>query len=165
MIPNEVVTYLSKRPYFRTSFGKQRVSGFETQLKSAPHHYYRMFPRIWHKLSWKRSILVRFEILRLFLNTLTAEYMHSSRNMQNSPQHLWTQLSKKRKAFPRFFIAFQNAEFPAKTSNAVIEETKSFFLIFYCVSEMYIKFRTFWEKDQASSLSISEIINSTGSGY
>ena len=46
LIPQEVVTWMSKKPYFRTRFGKQRVSGFETLLKSARHNYYRIFPSI-----------------------------------------------------------------------------------------------------------------------
>ena len=62
--------------YFRTRFGKQRVSVFETLLKAAPHHYYRMFPWIWDNLSRKKSFLVRSEILGLFINTLTAEYKY-----------------------------------------------------------------------------------------
>ena len=63
---------MSKIPYFRTRFGKQHVSGLETLLKSARHNYNRMFPWIWDKLSWKKSVLVRFEILGLFVNTLTS---------------------------------------------------------------------------------------------
>ena len=78
-------TQMSKRPYFRTRFGKQRVSGFERLLKSARHHYYQMFPWIWDKLSSEKSFLVRSEILGLFLNTLTAEYKYSRWNMQNFP--------------------------------------------------------------------------------
>ena len=42
LIPNEVVTLLSKTLYFRTPFGKKRVSGFETVLKAPRHHYYRI---------------------------------------------------------------------------------------------------------------------------
>ena len=66
-------THMSKRPYFRTRFGKQRVSGLETLLKSARNQYYRIFSWIWEKLSWKRSFLIRSGILGLFLNMLTAE--------------------------------------------------------------------------------------------
>ena len=73
---------MSKKLYFRTSFVKQRVSVFETLLKSARHHYYQMFPWIWEKLSWKKSFLVRPEILGLFVNTLTPGYQYSRRNMQ-----------------------------------------------------------------------------------
>ena len=73
MTPNEVLTYMSKRPYFRTRFGKQLVSGFETRLKSVRHNYYRILPWTWDKLSWEKSFLVKSETL--FVNTLTAEYM------------------------------------------------------------------------------------------
>ena len=34
------------------------------------------------------------------------------------------------------------------------------FFIFYCISEMYMKLRTFWEKKQYPSLIITEIIAS-----
>ena len=129
---------MSKRSYFRTRFGKQRVSGFETLLKSARQHYYRMLPRIWDKLSWKISVLVRSEMLGLFVNTLTAEYMHSSRNMQNLPQQLQTRFYLKRKVFAGFLIAFLK-----------------------CTSS----FEHFEKKDEPSSFSIAEIIGSKRSGY
>ena len=105
-LPKEMVTNMSKTPYFRTRFGKQRVTGFELLLKSSRHHYYSMFPWIWEKLCWKKSVLVRSEILGLFVNTLTVEYMYSRRNMQNFTQLPLAQLSQKRKAFSGFFIAF-----------------------------------------------------------
>ena len=107
-----------KRPSFRTYFSKQRFRGFETLLKLARHPYYRMFPLIWDKLSWKNSFLVRSEILGLFVNTMTAEYRYSRRNMQNFQQQDQTQLSEKRNSF----------------------------LDFYFVSQMYIKFTIFWKK-------------------
>ena len=44
LIPREVDTQMSKRSYIRTRFGKECVSVYEIQLKSAQHHYYRMFP-------------------------------------------------------------------------------------------------------------------------
>ena len=125
-------------PYFRTRFGRQQFSGFETSLKSARHHYYWIFPWIWHKLSWKNSFLVRSEILGLFVNTVTAEYKYSRRNMQNYQQQHQTQLSQKRKAFSGYFIVFQK-----------------------CTSSL----EHFEEKDEPSSLSIPEIIDSTERSY
>ena len=58
------------------------------------------------KLSWKKSALVRSKILGLFVNTLTAEYTYSGRNMQNLTQQVQTLLSLKQKTFSGFFIAF-----------------------------------------------------------
>ena len=59
----------------------------------------------------------------------------------------------------------QYAEFPATTSNTNISEKKDVFWIFYCISGMCIKFRTFGKKDEHPSLVISEIIDSERVGY
>ena len=89
-------------------------------------------------MSWKKSALVRSKILGLFINTLTAEYMYSRRNMQTFRQHIQTSLSLKQKSFSRFFIAFLKY-----TGNR----------------------EHFQKKEESSSLSISEIIDSKGGGY
>ena len=47
-----------------------------------------------------------YEILRLFVNALTADDKYSGRNMQNLPPQFQTPLSRKEKTFNRFFIAF-----------------------------------------------------------
>ena len=52
------------------------------------------------------SALVRYKILGLFVNTLTAEYTYSRRNMQTLTQQVQTPLSLKQKTFSGFFIAF-----------------------------------------------------------
>ena len=57
-------------------------------------------------MSWKKSALVRSKILGLFVNTLTAEYTYSGRNMQTLTKQVQTPLSLKQKTFWGFFIAF-----------------------------------------------------------
>ena len=52
------------------------------------------------------SALVRSKILGLFVNTLTAEYMYSGRNIQTLTQQVQTPLSLKQKSFSVFFIVF-----------------------------------------------------------
>ena len=52
------------------------------------------------------SALVRSKILGLFVNTLTAEYTYSRRNIQTLTQQVRKQLSLKQMTFSRFFIAF-----------------------------------------------------------
>ena len=101
-----MVTYTSKRSCFRRPFGNQRVNGFQTLLKSARHHYYPIFPCIWDILSWKKSALVWSEILRLFLNTLTAHNKFSRCNVHNFAPQVQTPLSQKQKTFCEFFIPF-----------------------------------------------------------
>ena len=104
--PKEVVTWTSKAPFFRTPFGNQRVQEFQTLSKSALHHYYPIVPWIWDKLSWKKCRLVRFEILELFVNTLTTDDKYSSRNIQNLTQQLQTTMSQKQKTFHWIFITY-----------------------------------------------------------
>ena len=102
----DVATETSRSSSFRTPFGNQRVNGFETPLTGATHHYYTFFPWISGKLSWKKTTLLWLKILRLFVNTLTADEKYSFRNMQNFLQQLPTLLSQKRNTLSRFFIAF-----------------------------------------------------------
>ena len=89
---------------FRTPFSKQRFNGFQTLLKSAGHYYYLIFPWIWDILNWKKSLLVWFVILRLFVNSLTADNKYSRCNLHILTQ-IQTPLSLKWKAFSGFFIA------------------------------------------------------------
>ena len=49
---------------------------------------------------------VWYEILRLFVKALTADYMYPGSKMQNLPQQFQTPLSQKQKTFSGFFIAF-----------------------------------------------------------
>ena len=123
LLPKEVATETSTKSCFRTPFGNQRVNGFQTPLKVARHHYYPLFPWIPGELSSKKTALLWSKILRLFANTLTAGDKYSCRNMQNFLQQLQTLLS---------------------------EKTEDFFWIFYCISEMCMKFRTFWRKGWVS---------------
>ena len=57
-------------------------------------------------MSWKKSSLVWYEILRLLVNALTADDKHSGRNMQNLPQQFETPASMKQNTFSGLFNAF-----------------------------------------------------------
>ena len=57
-------------------------------------------------MSWKKSPSVWYEILRLFVNAVTADDKYSLSNMRNLPQQFQAPLSQKQKTFSRFFIAF-----------------------------------------------------------
>ena len=89
-------------------------------------------------MSWKKYALVRSKILGLFVNTLTAEYMYSHRNMQTLTQQVQTPLSLKQKTFSRFFIAFVKFKWNGEH---------------------------FQKKGESSSLSISKIIDAKRGGY
>ena len=89
-------------------------------------------------MSWKKFASVISKILGLFVNTLTAEYMYSGRNMQTLREQVQTPLSLKQKTFPEFFIAFLKSTWNGEH---------------------------FQKKGESSSLSISEIIDSKRGGY
>ena len=93
---------------------------------------------MWDKLTWKKSALVRSKILELFVNTLTAEYTYSGRNMQTITQQVQTPLSWKQNTFSGILIAFLKSIWNGKH---------------------------FQKKGESSSLSISEIIDSKRGGY
>ena len=113
----EVVTWMSKTTRSRTPFRNQRVHEFQTLSKEARNHHYPIVPWIWDKLSWKKCRLVKFKILRLFVNTLTADDKYSRRCMKKFPQQIQTALSLKQ---------------------------KTFFWNFYCLSEFYREFKRLW---------------------
>ena len=77
-------------------------------------------------------------MLGLFVNTLTAEYTYSRRNMQFFTQQVQTSLSLKQKTFSGFFIAFLKSIWNGEH---------------------------FQKKVESFSLSISEIIDSKRGGY
>ena len=74
----------------------------------------------------------------MFLNTLTAEYNYSRRNMQTFALPVQTPLSLKQKTFSGFFIAFLKSIWNGEH---------------------------FQKKVESSSLSISEIFDSKRGGY
>ena len=79
-----------------------------------------------------------YEILKLFVNALTADDKYSGSNMQNLPQQFQTPLSPKQKTFSWFFIAFLKCAW---------------------------NLEHFQEKDEYPSLIISEIIEAERRGY
>ena len=89
-------------------------------------------------MSCKKSTLVWCEILRLFVNALTADGKYSGSNMQNLLQQFQRQASQKQKIFSRFFIAFRKCAW---------------------------NLEHFQKKDKYSSLIIFEIIDAERRGY
>ena len=57
-------------------------------------------------MSWTKSSIVGFEILTLFVNTLTTDGKYSRRNMLNFTQQLEAPLPQKQKTFAALFLAF-----------------------------------------------------------
>ena len=57
-------------------------------------------------MSEEKLVSLRSEILRLLVNTLTANYEYCRNNTDNLPLPVQMQLSGKLKIFSQFFIAF-----------------------------------------------------------
>ena len=81
---------------------------------------------------------MRFEILELFVNTLTTDDKYSSRNIQSLTEHLQTTMFQIQKTFYRIFITYVKSR---RSSD------------------------DFCQKDESTSLSIYDIIDAEKSGY
>ena len=127
---------MSKTSRLRTPFGSQRVDRSQSLLKSARRHFYTIVPLIRDILSCKKSLLVRFEILALFVNTMTTEDKNSRRNRDHFEQQIQMQLSQKSKVFSEYYLAF-------------LKFTSNF---------------QYFEKERSHILNISEIIHSERGG-
>ena len=79
-----------------------------------------------------------YEILRPFVNGLTADDKYSRPNMKNLPQQFQTPLSPKEKAFTEFFIKFLKCAWNVEH---------------------------FQTKDEYPSLTVSEMIDAERRGY
>ena len=81
---------------------------------------------------------MRFEILELFVNTLTTDDKYSSRNIQNLTQQLQRLCLKNKRFSIEFLLHMSNLE---------------------QVSDEFVK------KDESTSLSVYDIIDAEKSGY
>ena len=64
------------------------------------------FLSLWEKLSWKMSLLMIYQILGLFVNTLTSDNKYSLCNSEVLQQPIQMQLSKKEMTFSQFYVPF-----------------------------------------------------------
>ena len=90
-------------------------------------------------MSCKKSSLVWCEILRLFVNALTADDQYSGSNMQNLPEQFQAPLSQKQQTFSWFFIAYlkyawnlehfqKKDEYPSLIISEIIDPEKRAYL-------------------------------------
>ena len=101
----DLVRYISKMYHLRVPLDKENGKRAQTLLKSERRHVYHVYWSLWRMLSLIKSVLVICKVLRLFLNTLTADEKYSLANWVNLAQPIQMQLSQKQKMFLRFFSA------------------------------------------------------------
>ena len=124
--------------WFRVPFISKRVRRSQTLLELPLQQFHPTFPLMQDKLSWKTSLLVRSEILRLFGKTLTADHIYSVHRGEKLRQKAQRLLSQKPSTFSRNFISF---------------------------SESTQNFAHFQKKRSASQLDILEVIDPDKCGY
>ena len=88
----DLVKPLSRKHRFRISFYIQRINGCQTLGKSAWEHFDYVFRSLWGGMIRKISSLFKFEILGVFLNTLTFDEEYPLWDCENLQFHIQMQL-------------------------------------------------------------------------
>ena len=134
-LPNVKRTFTQMFKYHRliAPFYRQHVKRSKTLVKCPWEYFYKTRLLLWSKLTWETSLLLIFELSRVFIETLTADHRYSLCYIWNLQVLHQMQLSKKLKTFPQFFFPFLKS-----SSN----------------------FEHFEKKDDIHSQCISEIIDS-----
>ena len=97
---------MSETLRFKTPFDSPHAKGSERLLKHGRQHFYLILLSFCRKKSVKMTLLVRSEILGLFVNTLNAGDKYSLRNSKNLTQPIQIQLANQQKTFPKRFAPF-----------------------------------------------------------
>ena len=101
--PKNVTRTMSKKSRFRRSLEKQHG---KRKLKFERQHLYHIYWSMWRQLTYKRSLLVICNILRLFSNTSSVDGRYSLLNTDDLTRPIQMRVSQRQRAFSRFFPAF-----------------------------------------------------------
>ena len=103
-----VVRYMSKKSPFRLPLQKEHGKRVSALFKFERQNLYHIYWSTRRQFSCKKSLLVIWKSLRLFVNTMSAVDKCSLPNTDNLMQPIHLQLSQKLKFFLNFFLHFQN---------------------------------------------------------
>ena len=101
-----MVRQICQKSHIRKPFNKQHGKQSQTLLKASRQQLCHIYWSLLKKLGWKKFPLVICKILRLFLNTFTADDKCSLVNRDNLMQPIQMQLSKKQKTFSELISSF-----------------------------------------------------------
>ena len=124
---------MSEKSRFRGPFHKQHGKRAQTLLQCGWRHFCHIDWSMLKQFSWRKSILVRCKIFRLFVNKLTPDDQYCLLRRDKVKQPTQILLSQKQTTFLKFFSSF-----PKCTLN----------------------FKHFRKKDHTHSRCISEITDS-----
>ena len=99
---------MSKKRHLTVPFNKQHGEQAQILFKYERRHFYHIYRSLRRQLSLKKSLLVIWKILRLFVKIFTANDKYSLLNRDNLMQLIQMQLSQKSKSFLNFFLNFWN---------------------------------------------------------
>ena len=100
---------LTKKRHVTTSFDSQQVKGSQTLVKSSWEHFYHIFPSRWGEIISIKSPWSKLEIIGVFVNTWTADYMYPVPDFENLKFSIQMQLSSEQKTFSQCFIPFMES--------------------------------------------------------
>ena len=95
-----------KKLRFRVPFNKQHGKQAQILLKSKRQQFYHIYWSLWRQLSKKKPFLAICQILRVFVNSLTADDNYSLLNRDNLRQPIQMQLYQKQTLFLKLFPPF-----------------------------------------------------------
>ena len=104
-----VVRYMRKKSRFRLPFQKEHGKRVSTLFKSEREHLHHNYCSTGRQFTGKKSLLVLWKSLRLFVNTTSAVGKCSLPNRDNLMQPIHMQLSEKLKTFSGFFRAISKS--------------------------------------------------------
>ena len=78
-----LVKPLTKKCCFRRSFDSQHVQWSQTPVKSSWEHFYHIFPSLWGQIIWKMLLLLKFEMIGVFVNTWAADFKYPVPDCEN----------------------------------------------------------------------------------
>ena len=104
-----MVREMSKTSRFRGPFNKQHCNPSEAPLNSASQHLYPIHWSLPSQLNWKKSLLLKWQMLGLFLNTLATDEKYPLLKRNNLTVPIQRQLSQKHKTFSQFFTVFSKS--------------------------------------------------------
>ena len=99
---------MHNRACFWKPFRSDRVSESQKLLKFAEKYFDSSFSSWWAKLSKKKLFLIRFQILRLLVNTLTANYEYSCIKKRIYSYKVKSNYLKNIKPFAWLYLNFNN---------------------------------------------------------
>ena len=100
---------MSKKSCLREPFAKEDGKCDQALFKSASQHVYHIHQSLPRKVSWKKSLLLTWQILGLLVNTFAADEKYPVLNRDNLTIPIQMQLSHKQKTFSQLFAPFLKA--------------------------------------------------------